>query len=53
MEMNAGVVFTSVIIGGLIWGFSGMILFIPLSGIVKAFLDSSPSSKSFSVFFES
>lgn len=53
MEMNAGVVFTSVIIGGLIWGFSGMILFIPLSGIVKAFLDNSPSSKSFSVFFES
>jgi predicted PurR-regulated permease PerM len=53
MEMNAAVVFTSVIIGGLIWGFSGMILFIPLGGIAKAFLDSSPASKSFSVFFES
>jgi predicted PurR-regulated permease PerM len=53
MEMNAGIVFTAVIIGGMIWGFSGMILFIPFVGIVKAFIDSNPRWKSFSVFFDS
>ena len=53
MEMNAAVVFTSVIVGGLIWGFSGMILFIPFAGIVKAFIESSPASRNFAIFFES
>ena len=53
MEMNAAVVFTSVIAGGLIWGLAGMVLFIPLVGIAKAFFDSNPDWKSYSVFFES
>jgi len=53
MEMNAAVVFTSALAGGLIWGVSGLILFIPLTGVVKAFIDSNPSWKSFAVFFES
>lgn len=53
MEMNAAIVFTSALAGGLIWGVSGLILFIPLTGIVKAFIDSNPNWKAFSVFFDS
>jgi predicted PurR-regulated permease PerM len=53
MEMNAMVVFTGVIIGGLIWGFSGMVLFIPLLGILKSLFDSHPDLKVYSIFFES
>jgi predicted PurR-regulated permease PerM len=53
MEMNAAVVFTSALAGGLIWGVSGLILFIPLTGVVKAFIDSNPRWHAFSVFFES
>ncbi|MDH4092241.1 MAG: AI-2E family transporter [Cyclobacteriaceae bacterium] len=53
MEMNAAIVFTAVIVGGMIWGFAGMVLFIPLVGIAKAFIDGNPEWKSFGVFFES
>lgn len=53
MEMNAAIVFTSALIGGLIWGVSGLILFIPLTGVVKAFIDSNPRWSAFGVFFES
>jgi predicted PurR-regulated permease PerM len=53
MEMNAAIIFTAALAGGLIWGVSGLILFIPLTGVVKAFVDSNPSWKSFGVFFES
>jgi len=38
LQINAFVVFISVIVGGLIWGVSGMILFIPLAGIIKVAL---------------
>lgn len=51
MEMNAFVIFTAVITGGLIWGFSGMILFIPLVGILKAFIDNNPAWKNHGIFF--
>jgi predicted PurR-regulated permease PerM len=53
MEMNAAIVFTSTLAGGLIWGVSGLILFIPLTGVVKAFIDSNPRWNAFGVFFES
>lgn len=53
MEMNAMVVFSGVIIGGMIWGFSGMVLFIPLLGILKSLFDSHPDLKVYSIFFES
>jgi predicted PurR-regulated permease PerM len=53
MEMNAAIVFTSALAGGLIWGVSGLILFIPLTGVVKAFIDSNPRWSAFGVFFES
>jgi predicted PurR-regulated permease PerM len=32
-------------VGGLIWGVSGMILFMPFAGIAKVLLDSSESTK--------
>ena len=53
MEMNAMVVFPGVIIGGMIWGFSGMVLFIPLLGILKSLFDSHPDLKVYAIFFES
>lgn len=53
MQMNAMVVFSAVIVGGMIWGFSGMVLFIPLLGIIKALFDSNPKWRDYSIFFES
>lgn len=53
MEMNAMVVFTAVIVGGMIWGFSGMVLFIPMMGMLKALFDSNPKWNAYSIFFES
>ncbi|MEJ1236643.1 AI-2E family transporter [Chryseolinea sp. T2] len=52
MEMNAMMVFTAVVVGGMIWGFSGMVLFIPLLGILQALLNSSPEWRPYAVFFE-
>lgn len=52
MEMNAMMVFSAVVIGGMIWGFSGMVLFIPLLGILQAMLNSHPSWKPYAIFFE-
>lgn len=52
MEMNAMMVFTAVIVGGMIWGFSGMVLFIPMLGIVQALLNSNPEWRPYSIFFE-
>lgn len=52
MEMNAMMVFTAVVVGGMIWGFSGMVLFIPLLGILQALLNSNPEWKPYAVFFE-
>ncbi len=53
MEMNAMMVFTGVIVGGMIWGFSGMVLFIPILGILKSLFDSDPDLHVYSIFFDS
>ncbi len=53
MEMNAGMVFTAVVVGGMVWGFSGMVLFIPLLGILQALLDSKEEWKPYALFFKS
>ena len=53
MEMNAMVVFTAVIVGGMIWGFSGMVLLIPLLGILKSLFDSDPDLQVYAILFES
>ena len=52
MEMNAMIVFTGVIIGGVLWGVSGMVLFIPLMGIIKSMLIHDEKMKPFAIFFE-
>lgn len=53
MEMNAMMVFSAVILGGMIWGFSGMVLFIPLLGILQALLNSKKEWKGYAIFFKS
>ena len=52
MEMNAMMVFTAVVVGGMIWGFSGMVLFIPLLGILQSLLNSNPKWRPYTIFFE-
>jgi predicted PurR-regulated permease PerM len=52
MEMNAMMVFTAVIVGGMVWGFSGMVLFIPMVGILQALVNSHPDWKGYAILFE-
>lgn len=51
MEVNAFAVFFFVILGGFIWGISGMILFIPIAGIIKILLEHSEKGSHYAVFF--
>lgn len=51
IKLNAFMIFFSVVIGGLIWGISGMILFMPLIGIFKLLLDRNDSTKPLAVLF--
>lgn len=52
MEMNAMMVFSAVVIGGIIWGFSGMVLFIPLLGVLHALLHSRDEWVPYTIFFK-
>lgn len=49
LKINAFVVFISVIFGGMIWGISGMILFIPLTGIIKIILSNSDTNAHYAI----
>jgi len=51
LKMNAFSVFISIIIGGMIWGVSGMILFIPIVGIIKIFLEGHETNRNYAIFF--
>ena len=51
LEMNAFSVFVAIIIGGMIWDVSGMILFIPLIGIWKIFLEGNEEHRNYAIFF--
>ncbi len=51
LKINAFVVFISVIFGGLIWGISGMILFIPMAGIIKVVLSQSSTNAHYAILF--
>lgn len=51
LHVNAFAIFLSVVIGGYIWGFTGMLLFIPLIGIVKILLERDEEAKPYAVFF--
>jgi len=51
LKMNAFAVFIAIIIGGMIWGVSGMILFIPITGVVKIILESKQEHGVYAIFF--
>jgi len=51
MKINAFTVFIAIIIGGMIWGVSGMILFIPIAGIIKIVLEGHEIHKPYAIFF--
>lgn len=53
MEINALTVLLALVAGGYMWGFSGMIIFIPLIGIIKILLENDKELKPFSLFFGS
>jgi len=49
LKINALVTIVSIFAGGIIWGVSGMILFIPFLGILKLVADRTPSLKTLSI----
>lgn len=51
INLNAFMIFLSVITGGLIWGVSGMILFMPFAGIAKVILDSNENTRPLTALF--
>lgn len=53
IDVNAFVVFISVVLGGIFWGLSGMILFIPLAGIVKIVFQLSEKYQPYAILFGS
>ncbi len=50
LKLNAFTVFIAVIFGGAIWGVSGMILFIPIVGIIKIILENNEKTIPYAVF---
>jgi predicted PurR-regulated permease PerM len=51
LKLNAFAVFVAIIIGGMIWGVSGMILFIPIVGVAKIILESKEENGVYAIFF--
>ncbi len=51
IKLNAFLIFLAVILGGTIWGISGMILFMPIVGIIKLVLEKNETTKPLSVLF--
>jgi predicted PurR-regulated permease PerM len=51
LKINAFAVFVAIIIGGMIWGVSGMILFIPIAGVVKIILESKEEHGVYAILF--
>lgn len=49
LKINALVTILAIVAGGLVWGVSGMILFIPFLGILKLVADRTPSLKTLSM----
>lgn len=49
LKINTLVIIIVVIVGGILWGAAGMILFIPFISIVKLIADRTPSLKTLSV----
>jgi len=53
MEINAFLVLSAVMLGAIIWGVSGMVLFVPFLGIAKALVESNPEWNKYAVLFSS
>jgi predicted PurR-regulated permease PerM len=51
LNVNTLVMLISIFVGGLLWGMAGMILFVPLAGILKLVADHSPKLKTVSLLF--
>jgi len=51
-DINAFAVFLSFIVGALIWGVSGMILFIPFVGVAKIVLEEVPNLRPYAIFLK-
>lgn len=47
VKVNALVVILAILIGGWLWGISGMVLFIPMVGVLKITLERIPASSAF------
>jgi predicted PurR-regulated permease PerM len=53
MEINAFLVLSAVMLGAIIWGVSGMVLFVPFLGIAKSLVESNPEWNKYSILFAS
>jgi predicted PurR-regulated permease PerM len=53
MEINAFLVLSAVMLGAIIWGVSGMVLFVPFLGIAKALVESNPEWNKYALLFAS
>lgn len=53
MEINAFLVLSAVMLGAIIWGVSGMVLFVPFLGIAKALVESNPEWNKYAILFAS
>lgn len=51
LKLNAFTVFVAIIIGGMIWGVSGMILFIPIVGAIRIILEGQGKYHHYTIFF--
>jgi predicted PurR-regulated permease PerM len=53
MEINAFLVLSAVMLGAIIWGVSGMVLFVPFLGIAKALIESNTEWNKYAILFAS
>ncbi len=49
LKLNALVTICAIVIGGVLWGLAGLILFIPLLGILKLIADRTPALKTWAI----
>jgi len=51
LHLNALMVFVSVVLGGFIWGISGMVLFIPIAGMLKIIFEHNQTTRPHALLF--